>query len=130
MGVEAVVVRVPSVVVLCGRGPRRRRAALEEAEVYSEEDEEEFPKTFREQEAGLLPILVNKLADTIKDVPTLRPLLREDRFTDLLSKEADLRCAVHSHCHSRLFAQRACMAPPPVLHASCAPLEGVSDSVW
>lgn len=66
----------------------RERAA---AEGYPYFDDDDFGPTFTEQEPGLLPILVDKLAERVRRTPLLRPLLREDRFKYLLSQEADLR---------------------------------------
>jgi len=67
------------------------------ANVYRQEgvsDYEDFGPTFPEQEPGLLPLLVDKVAERVRDSALLRPLLTERTFTSLLSQEADLRLLV------------------------------------
>ncbi len=58
------------------------------------DDYEDFGPTFTEQEPGLLPLLVDKLAERVRGSTLLRPFLREDRFKYLLGQEADLRLLV------------------------------------
>jgi hypothetical protein len=71
-----------------GRG-RRRGAPLARRGGF--EDDDGFGPTFDEEEPGFFPLAVRSLSHAVQQVGLFRPLLREPRFKNLLSREADFR---------------------------------------
>lgn len=69
-----------------------RRSQREERD--DDREFEDFDPTFAEQEPGLLPLLLDLVAERVRGSRLLRPLLRESKFKYLLSQEADLRLMV------------------------------------
>lgn len=92
-----------------GRG-RRRGAPLARRRGF--EDDDGFGPTFDEEEPGFFPLAVRSLSHAVQQVGLFRPLLREPRFKNLLSREADFRYGrgmKSSECTDSWLSWRFCL---------------------